>query len=92
MSFTQRIIINAKDIMVISKCCLTTAYRTLNKIKIVEKKPKTGLVSLQEYCKYRGLSEELVLRMFEMKPSRNGKIDVEPDLMEKFFKQQSNQN
>ena len=92
MSLPERLIINAKDIMVISKCCLTTAYRTLNKIKKELNKSKTAVVSLQDYCKYRGLSEEIVLRMMVIKPSAKGKIDIAPELMENFFKQSSNQN
>lgn len=62
MIVPKRIIIYPKDVMNMTGTTRKTATRMLNRIKKQLGKPEGGLVTVQEFCKSIGISEQEAYR------------------------------
>jgi predicted DNA-binding transcriptional regulator AlpA len=59
-SENKRIIIRAKDIMIVTGLSRRTAYKILSDVRKVNQKPKRSLVTVQEFCLFTGIKEAQV--------------------------------
>ena len=65
MKTTNRMIICAKDIELVTGKVERTARRIMAKIRIKNNKPPSAYITIEEFCEYTGLKEERVRALIQ---------------------------